>query len=78
MAINPHGMTLRQFADATILSVGDTYSFGRLDNDADWKTWATGFIRASPYSQRRPPDPAQFTDWRDWAQRMYSFLEGAT
>jgi hypothetical protein len=74
--IDPRGMTLLQWADAVILANGDAWSFGRLVNEADWQLWATGFVRAQPFAQRRPPDPFQFTDWQDWAMRAYPMLEG--
>jgi hypothetical protein len=74
--IDPHGMTLLQWADAVILSNGDAWSFGKLEDEADWQDWATGFVRAQPFVQRNPPNPYQFDDWREWAMRAYPMLEG--
>ena len=74
--IDPRGMTLFDWADSVILSVGDAWSFGRLDDENSWQDWATGFVRASPFSQRVVPDPYQFADWREWAMRAYPLLEG--
>jgi hypothetical protein len=75
MAVNPVGMTLLQWADAVILTINDAWALGKLNNEADWQTWATGFVRASPFTQRALPDPFQFTDWREWAMRVYPMLE---
>ncbi len=73
--INPVNMTLRQYADALVLSVGDGYAFGRLDDESQWQTFMSGFLRASPTSQQLPPDPYQFSDWRQWAERAFVMLE---
>jgi hypothetical protein len=74
--IDPRNMTLLDWADSVILSVGDAWSFGRLVDESRWQDWAVGFVRATPFSQRSLPDPYQFTDWRDWAMRAYPMLEG--
>jgi hypothetical protein len=75
MSVNPIGMTLLNWADAVILTTNDAWAFGKLNNEADWQTWATGFVRASPFTQRTLPDPFQFRDWREWAMRVYPMLE---
>lgn len=74
--IDPHGMTLLDWADSVILSVGNAWAFGRLNNEDEWQDWAAGFLEAAPFSQRVMPDPYQFDDWHDWAMRAYPMLEG--
>lgn len=74
--INPRGMTLRDWADSVILSVGDAWSFGKLEDESRWQDWAVGFVRASNFTQRAVPDPYGFNDWREWAMRAYPMLEG--
>lgn len=76
--INPVNMTLRQFADALVLSVSDGYAFGRLDDETQWQSYMVGFLRASPTSPQLPPDPYQFDNWQDWAERAYLALEDRT
>jgi len=77
MPINPAGMSLREWADATILTVDDAWAFGRLDDPEQWRPWAAQFVRASTFSARSVPDPYAFSDWRTWAERAYPYLEGA-
>jgi hypothetical protein len=68
-------MALLDWADSVILSVASSWSFGKLTDERDWQDWASGFVRASPITQRNPPDPYQFDDWREWAMRIYPMLE---
>jgi len=75
--INPRGMRLRDWADAIILVLHDTWSFGRLENEDDWQAWAVTFVRADRFAQLNPPSPYGFTDWREWAERMYPFFQDA-
>ena len=73
--INPLGMTLRNWADAVVLSQSDAWSLGRLDDEARWQDWAIGLLRSSHFTQQAVPDPYQFSDWREWAMRAYPMLE---
>lgn len=75
--IDPRGLTLTQWADAVVLAVDDAWSFGRLDDEALWREWAVGFLRALPTSDRVVPNPYQFDTWMDWAMRVYPMLEEA-
>ena len=74
--IDPRGLTVQQWADAVVLATGNAWSYGRLDNPANWQAYMVGFVRASPFTQRVLPDPYQFDDWREWAMRAYPMLEG--
>lgn len=73
--IDPLNMSLTAWADAVMVSLDDPWSFGRLDDETKWQDWAVGFVRAPSLAQRVLPDPYQFTDWRDWAQRANPMLE---
>lgn len=74
--INPYGMTIIEWADAVVLATQDVWSLGRLDDESDWQNWAVGLVRAPEVARRAPPDPYQFNDWREWAERVYPMLEG--
>lgn len=73
--INPRNMSLTDWADSVILAISDAWSFGKLEDEARWQDWAIGFVRASRFTQQVVPDPYQFADWRDWAERVYPMLE---
>jgi hypothetical protein len=74
--INPRGMSWQDWASSVILAVGDAWSFGSPPAEDAWQDWAIGLVRASPFTQRTLPDPYQFADWREWAERAYPALEG--
>ena len=76
MSVDPHGLTLKDWADSVILTVPNSWLLGRLDSDDRWQEWATGLVRAGSFSQRNLPNPYNFTDWKDWAMRVYPMLEG--
>ncbi len=76
MSVDPRGMTLTQWADAVVLTLGGNYGFGKLGSEAEWQDWAAGIVRAQPFVQRNPPNPYGFNDWRDFAERIYPMLEG--
>ena len=73
--INPVNMTLRECADSVILAIGDARSFGKLMDEERWQDWAMSFVRTTNFTQQLVPDPYQFSDWREWAQRAYPMLE---
>ena len=75
--IDPRGLKLLDWADAVILTVPDAWSFGRLNNEDDWQVWGTAFVRADGFTQLNPPNPYEFKDWREWAMRMFTFLQDA-
>jgi hypothetical protein len=73
--INPVGMTLRDWADSVILVSGSAWSFGKLQDEERWQDWAVGFVRAASFAPQVIPDPYGFSNWRDWAMRVYPMLE---
>ena len=74
--INPVGMTWQDWASSVILDTEASWSFGVPTSETDWREFAVGFVRAPSFAQRVLPDPYEFSDWRDWAMRVYPMLEG--
>lgn len=73
--IDPRGMGLRDWADSVILASGDAWPFGALKDEARWQEWAVNLARAPAFAQQVLPNPYQFSDWREWAMRVYPMLE---
>lgn len=73
--IDPRGLTLTDWADSVLLALRNDWQFGSLLDESQWQSWASQFLRAAATGRRVPPDPYQFTDWREWAMRAYPMLE---
>lgn len=73
--IDPRNLTMQQWFDAVLLDNASDWSFGTLLDERHWQDHAAGFVRALPFAQRALPDPYMFSDWRDWAMRVYPMLE---
>lgn len=71
--INPRGMTLRQWADAMVLTVPDSWNVGKLMSDEDWQNWGVQLVRAPNATKSNPPSPYSFDNWRDWAERLAQY-----
>ena len=61
---------LRDWADQICLDLDQYGPIPQLENEAEWQNWATSFCVISGISQKNPPNPIHFTDWREWASRF--------
>lgn len=75
--VDPRGMSITQWADAVLLSVGDAWSYPRLDDEVRWRDWAVAFLRSPTFANQALPDPYGFNDWQEWAERAYPMLEAS-
>jgi hypothetical protein len=76
MSVDPRGMPdVVAWSDAVRLTVSSSWAFGRLDDPDKWQDWALAFTTASPFAEQNPPNPYQFSDWREFAMRLYPVLE---
>ena len=57
-------MKLRLAAPSVLVDVG------RLDDPTQWREWARSVILINNEWQGETPNPYQFDDWQDWAQRF--------
>ena len=70
MITQPVMIELRDWADQVVLDLDQYGPLMRLDDEADWQTWGTQFVTISGLSQKNPPDPRAFNDWREWTSRL--------
>ncbi len=68
MIVRPVNMTLPEWADTIVLDLGIFGVVGRLD-DSDWQAWGVQFLNNFT-TGRNMPNPYQFGDWKEWAERM--------
>lgn len=69
----PTNMQLLDWADCVVLDLDNYGSFGRLGSEAQWQDWGVQFLNNTTIG-RNLPNPYQFTDWREWADRMAQLL----
>ena len=65
----PTGMKLRDWADQICLDLDRFGPIGRMVND-DWQGWAIQLLSLVGLGGYTIANPYQFTDWRDWANRL--------
>lgn len=64
----PTGMELRDWADRIVFDLAPYDAFAPLVGD-DWQAWAAQFARNAGIGFQ-VPSAYQFTDWREWAERL--------
>lgn len=69
----PSGMQLLDWADQVVLDLDNFGAFGRLSSETDWQNWAVQFLNNTTLG-RNLPNPYQFSDWREWAERFVQML----
>jgi hypothetical protein len=69
-AIYPMDMTVQQWTDSMAFSLSKYGLVRRLDNEKDWQDWAQYIVNLPKIAILSPPNPAEFTDWREWARRF--------
>lgn len=70
----PTGMGLQDWADQIALDLDPYGALGRLDNVERWQDWGMQFLNNMTL-QENIPNPYQFNDWREWAERFCQVLE---
>ena len=61
---------LQDWADQIVLDLDAYGPIPRLENEDEWQEWAVAFCVISGISQKNPPSPLLFSDWREWASRF--------
>lgn len=71
--VDPHFVSLREWADFMVPNLEQFGNLGRLDDETQWKVWASELLNLSSISGNIP-NPYQFDDWRTWAARCVQNL----
>lgn len=75
--INPNGMELKPWADATMLVLNSLTSVSVLESD-DWQPWGALIAQSPQLGKFNVPDPYQYAEWSDWALALYSSLNSVS
>lgn len=73
--IDPRMVDLQFWADSVVFDLEKFGPIGRLENEAEWQDWGAGLIGINGISQRNPPSPYQYDDWKEWAIRFYQMFD---
>jgi hypothetical protein len=66
-------MSLLDWASQICIDLDPYGSFGRLDQPDQWQNWAVQFLNNMTLG-RNFPNPYDFEDWREWAERFAQTL----
>lgn len=71
--IDPRYMTAVEWTDriAGLLP----FTVPRLYNEMEWKNWARSLLLNPTISNNDVPDPEDFDDWQQWAERFNQAVE---
>lgn len=69
----PLYMGLVDWANQVALDLDPYGAFGRLDDEKNWQNWGMQFLNNTSLG-RNFPNPYDFPDWREWAERFVQTL----
>lgn len=70
MIIDPRDMSVIQWTDFMAQQLIGFSQPPRLDDSGEWHMWALVVCQSPRIAALNPPNPLEFTDWRQWAQRF--------
>jgi hypothetical protein len=62
-------MSLHEWCDFMVPVLEQFGNLGRLDGE-NWQEWALQLLNLPRLSGTVVPDPFQFAEWSDWAERL--------
>lgn len=65
--IDPRNMELRDWTDSMVYSLEPYGTVGRLEDPLKWQDWALGVVSYFEVGKQNPPNPLNYSDWREWA-----------
>ena len=69
----PTNLTLEDWSSQLLLDLDAEGAFGRLQDPTRWQDWGVQFLNNTTLG-RNLPNPYQFTDWKEWAERLCGAL----
>jgi len=70
MILDPRGLSVMQWTDFMTNELIGFSQPPRLDDPLSWRTWALTVCQSPRIAAFSPPNPFQFSDWREWAERF--------
>lgn len=73
--IQPDGLTLMQWTDYTGDGLTAYGPVPRLEDETRWQDWGATVLGMGTLRDTMFPNPYNFTDWREWADRFNQVLD---
>jgi len=73
MNVNPLGMDVVSWTDALNLLLNNNPPTMMINSEKQWRDWALNLFNSGRDSNI--PNPLEFDDWREWAQRLNDTVE---
>ena len=70
----PRGISLIDWADQVVFGLDSYGAFPHLQSESAWQDWAANFLLNGPLSAKGLPNPYEFDDWVQWADRFCAVL----
>ena len=78
MNIDPRGLSVFEWTDFMATELLGRSLPPRLDDSDKWKGWALQVCQSPRIAAFNPPNPLQFDDWRQWAERFNQTVDLST
>lgn len=75
MIIDPRGLSVIEWTDYMADELVGYTLAPRLDVPALWQSWALSVCQAQRIAQFNPPNPLEYADWSEWAERFNQTVE---
>lgn len=75
MIIDPRGLSVIEWTDYMNDELIGYSQPPRLDDPDEWRAWALIVSQSPRIAAFNPPNPAQFTDWAEWAERFNQVVD---
>jgi len=53
-------------------SQGSDFNYERLEDPTEWQSWAEGVFGGTDPLGQDVPDPRDYDNWKEWAERMFA------
>lgn len=73
--IDPRGLSVIEWTDYMNDSLLGFSLAPRLDHPDEWRGWALAVCQSPRISARNPPNPLQYDNWQEWAERFNQAVE---
>jgi hypothetical protein len=74
IGIDPRNMEVMEWTDKMTPFLNTYGDVGKLEGPENWQNWAVGVILINQQWQSVAPNPYQYVDWREWAERFLQVI----